>query len=65
MTCKRERVKSMSKFQDMPPTQTKIREEQRNKIDGDLSLTLLINKNKIWGGDLLCLTIFCHLQSLV
>ena len=38
MTCKRERIKSMSKFQDMPPTQTKMREEQCNKIDGDLSL---------------------------
>ena len=37
MTCKRERIKSMSKVQDMPPTQTKMREEQCNKIDGDLS----------------------------
>ena len=38
---------AMSKVQDMPPTQTKMREEQHNKIDGDLSLTWIIDKNKL------------------
>ena len=35
-----ERQAATPKIQGMPPTQTKMREKQRNAIDGELSLTL-------------------------